>query len=195
MEVQKIAARNLTRLRNKRGWSARELAEAVASYGGDISRSTLAKIEAGTRPMKLDELFTLAVSLGASPLSLLMPDDGEAFDAAPGAPLDGDQLYLWFTHMAPATNAVPSEMWTAAAPEPLVERLQKWTASDRARQGLMLAVADAVERGDEAETLRAAQALGKFTDLSEFPAEDRKRQIRGWLESAQKKHAERNGDA
>lgn len=193
MTPTELARHRLTDLRKKRGWSARELAETVTVHGGDISRSTIGKIEAGTRPIKLDELFILAVALGGSPLSLLMPEEDERFEAAPNIPLEPEILVQWFSHERPATTNVPPGAWRDSAPRPLLDSLDRWTADDMARRALDLALANAVERGDDQATLKAARAIAALTDLSDSPAERRAAIFERWMGLARRKATEEQG--
>lgn len=47
-------------LREERGWSQRDLAERVREYGFDFHQSTIAKLEAGTRPLRVAEMYALS---------------------------------------------------------------------------------------------------------------------------------------
>ena len=52
-------------LREKKGWSQGDLATELSSRGLSLHRQTIQKIEAGTRPLKLDEADLIADALGA----------------------------------------------------------------------------------------------------------------------------------
>ncbi|GAB3973207.1 helix-turn-helix domain-containing protein [Plantactinospora veratri] len=66
-ELTKIIAARIRRLRDERGWSARRLAEQCGEFGmPSLSRSTIAKIEAGLRGIDVEELHVLAMALGVT---------------------------------------------------------------------------------------------------------------------------------
>lgn len=66
-ELTKIIAARIRRLRDERGWSARRLAEQCEQLGmPSLSRSTIAKIEAGLRGIDVEELHVLAMALGVT---------------------------------------------------------------------------------------------------------------------------------
>jgi transcriptional regulator with XRE-family HTH domain len=70
------AGRRVRELRQSRGWSQTDLATRLRPYGFDLTQSTVAKLEAGARPTRLDELDALAAALGV-PLAdfLRHPDE------------------------------------------------------------------------------------------------------------------------
>ncbi len=47
-------------LREERGWSQKEMAERVRSYGFDFHQSTVAKLESGGRPLRVAEMYALS---------------------------------------------------------------------------------------------------------------------------------------
>ena len=64
--------RRLRNLRTKRGWSQDYLAQRVTEGGTAIHQTQVAKLEAGTRAVRLSEAVALAGSLGSS-LGVLVP--------------------------------------------------------------------------------------------------------------------------
>lgn len=71
--VEARAGRRVRELRQARGWSQTDLATHLRPYGFDLTQSTVAKLEAGARPTRLDELDALAAVLGV-PLADLIRD-------------------------------------------------------------------------------------------------------------------------
>jgi len=67
-------------LRQRRGWSANDLAKRCAEQGlPGLNRSVLANLESGRRRyVTVDELLTLSLVLGVSPIHLLLPTDDYA---------------------------------------------------------------------------------------------------------------------
>ncbi|MFD8695631.1 helix-turn-helix domain-containing protein [Kitasatospora purpeofusca] len=70
--------RNVTRIREARGLTKKELADRTAELGRPIPPLGVSRVEAGTRRVDADDLVVLAVALDVSPSSLLLPlDDRE----------------------------------------------------------------------------------------------------------------------
>jgi transcriptional regulator with XRE-family HTH domain len=83
-----LIAQRVKEIREKRGWTQQDLADAVADVGGPLtlSRTALAKLEAGgtrARNVSVEELLVLAVALGAYPVDLMVPVDDELADRPP----------------------------------------------------------------------------------------------------------------
>lgn len=70
---EEIAGRELQRLRIARGWSQEEAARQMDAYGYDWHQTTVSKIEAAQRPLRLNELADLA-SLYGVPLDALLSE-------------------------------------------------------------------------------------------------------------------------
>jgi transcriptional regulator with XRE-family HTH domain len=71
-----IAGRQLRLLRQRLGWSQQEVADRMKAFGYNWRQSTIGKIEAAQRPLRLNELADLAL-LFEIPLKALL-----GFDAA-----------------------------------------------------------------------------------------------------------------
>lgn len=73
--VGMAVVRNVRRLRDRRGWSAQDLAGQTAQAGHHVPRSTLANLENGRRRVvTVDELAALAAALSVDPWSLTTDD-------------------------------------------------------------------------------------------------------------------------
>lgn len=69
-------AANILQLRNKSGWSLRELSDRIPrESSGWMSHVTIGWIERGRRQPNVDELTALSVVFGVSPIRLLTPPD------------------------------------------------------------------------------------------------------------------------
>lgn len=75
MTPEQFAGRRVATLRNERGWTQQELAERLAQLGHEMHQTTVAKLESGRRPIRLNELIALATLLEV-PATSLMPQDG-----------------------------------------------------------------------------------------------------------------------
>ncbi len=74
-EVQ--AGRALRRLRLSQGWSQEEVARRMQAYGGyDFHQTTIAKIEAAQRPLRVRELADFAALYGVEVHELIYPPNG-----------------------------------------------------------------------------------------------------------------------
>lgn len=71
-DAEKLAGQRLRDLRQSRGWSQREVAERMKAYGYDWQQATVQRIEAATRPIRLNEVIDLAVMFGVSLDDLLV---------------------------------------------------------------------------------------------------------------------------
>lgn len=69
---QQVAA-NVRRIREGRGWSTYDLSRVLAEAGRPIAASAIAKVERAERRVDVGDLMALAVVLGVSPLTLLLP--------------------------------------------------------------------------------------------------------------------------
>lgn len=67
-------ARNIERLRTKLGVSQRRLAARLTEMGRPMPGTALSKIERGERRVDVDDLVAIAVALGVTPSTLLLPD-------------------------------------------------------------------------------------------------------------------------
>ncbi|PPF41331.1 XRE family transcriptional regulator [Rathayibacter sp. AY1A2] len=69
-----VVGENVARIRQLRHLKQADLAELVAELGRKIPTASIGKIELGLRRVEVDDLMVLALALGVSPLSLLLPD-------------------------------------------------------------------------------------------------------------------------
>jgi transcriptional regulator with XRE-family HTH domain len=77
-DAEKLAGQRLRALRTDpaRGWSQRQVAEAMRAYGYSWHQTVVAKIEQGTRPIRLNEALDLAALFRVSLTDLLVPPTG-----------------------------------------------------------------------------------------------------------------------
>ncbi len=75
---EKILGQKVRQLRTERGWSQEQLAEKLNGLGWAVHQTTIAKLEAGSRPIRIAEADTLAVAFGL-PIEAMwyMPVTGE----------------------------------------------------------------------------------------------------------------------
>jgi transcriptional regulator with XRE-family HTH domain len=65
-----ILTRKLEGIRNRKGWTQQHLADRLEELGEPTDRTTITKIENGTRRLPLDMALLLAAALGVSPVHL-----------------------------------------------------------------------------------------------------------------------------
>ena len=58
------AGHRFRELRNERGWSQEDLAERMKAFGLRWSQATVTRLEAATRPIRLNEVAALAAAFG-----------------------------------------------------------------------------------------------------------------------------------
>lgn len=68
-----VFATQVKAMRDRRQWTQQDLADRLVSMDATIDRSTVAKIESGSRGVSLDEAVTFAVALGVPPSALVLP--------------------------------------------------------------------------------------------------------------------------
>lgn len=106
-ETGATVARNIRQIRKKRGLQYVELAEQLERLGREIPTWGLRKIESGGRRVDADDLVAIAVALGVSPASLLMPNLATvaANDLVPitgwQKPMTATVLWRWLTAWEP----------------------------------------------------------------------------------------------
>lgn len=106
---------NFVRLLGERKVSMRALAAEMPDGPGKLTHSALSEIARGVRRVDVDELTALAVTLGVSPLTLLMPLVKDPYSQDQPAQLTGtgheygaDMLY-WLRGDAPLGLAPPAD--------------------------------------------------------------------------------------
>jgi transcriptional regulator with XRE-family HTH domain len=80
---EQLAGRKLRLLRQQRGWSQQDVMERMRAYGYRWSHATVTRLEAATRPIRLNELADLAALYGVPVVQLLeagAPDDLDALE-------------------------------------------------------------------------------------------------------------------
>ncbi|WP_405830800.1 MULTISPECIES: helix-turn-helix domain-containing protein [unclassified Streptomyces] len=85
-ETGKTVAANVRRLREARGLSTYDLSRALAEAGRPIAPSAIAKVERAERRVDVGDLMALAVVLGVSPVTLLLPANARGGKDANGIP-------------------------------------------------------------------------------------------------------------
>ena len=120
--AQRVAAsiRHFRRERDK-GLTQAELSRRVTEAGQPIPESGIAKTEAGTRHVDVDDLVALALVLGVTPNTLLLPEPGYlGTDVTPLTPAVSDTAeHLWQWAQGERPLRIPgAETWLGEVDHP-----------------------------------------------------------------------------
>lgn len=78
--LERAMCEKFRHLREERGWSQGELSERLADFGIDMHQTTIAKMEAGKRPLRVSEMFGLSHAFGMPPGAVFfMPISEQSF--------------------------------------------------------------------------------------------------------------------
>ncbi|MGW4638017.1 helix-turn-helix domain-containing protein [Sphaerisporangium sp. NPDC004334] len=72
-DAEAILGAHVRELRKRHGWTQHDLAQKLESFGFPLHQSAIARIEAGNRPVRLNEAVVLATLFSVDLPSLLMP--------------------------------------------------------------------------------------------------------------------------
>lgn len=107
-----VFASRVRQIREGRGWSQGRLADALAGIGDEKDRTTIAKIEAGSRGVTVDDVFAIAAALEVSPLHLCVPRfDGEPVAVAPSFIADSFGVREWVAGHEPLKGQDAEVFW------------------------------------------------------------------------------------
>lgn len=79
IDIEAIVAKNVRRLREARGLSQQQLGTDLAPQGAGMHQTTVAKLEAGARPLRLNEVLAIAAYFDV-PIESLWQKTGETLD-------------------------------------------------------------------------------------------------------------------
>ncbi|ORB84679.1 hypothetical protein B1987_13740 [Mycobacterium kansasii] len=112
-------AKNIRGIRRKKGLAFTELATRLEGLGREIPTWGLRKIESGGRRVDADDLVALALALGVSPISLLMPMSESAQEPVEVTGVQGEvearRVWRWLQAAAQLTDAKYDEFLTFVA--------------------------------------------------------------------------------
>lgn len=112
--IDKLVGARIRQVRLKRGWHQLHLAQELSRLGLKCDNSTVSRIEAGDRPLKLADLVRVAVALSVAPVALLPADSAD---------VDNDETDLLVESALPEVTARELSWWFTGglAQSPLVE--------------------------------------------------------------------------
>jgi transcriptional regulator with XRE-family HTH domain len=132
LEHERAFGRNVARLREERDWSQAELARRLTALGFEMHQTTVAKLEAGKRPVRLAEMYALAQVFELPPSVMFSPPNETALLELLAK---YEESYLVATARRTSCNAIAVEIEEFLAVHPdaraaLIETLRK-AFSDR----------------------------------------------------------------
>jgi transcriptional regulator with XRE-family HTH domain len=83
IDHERVLCQKVAQLREERGWSQAELARRLSAIGFEMHQTTVAKLEAGKRPLRVAEAFALAQVFALPPLAMFsepVKDDDYGMD-------------------------------------------------------------------------------------------------------------------
>jgi transcriptional regulator with XRE-family HTH domain len=100
LSASDLAGRRIRQIRQRRGWTVKELAERCADVGAPgITPTVITNLETrrrASRQITIDELLVLAYILGVPPLLLFVPADGsETLHVGAGVEKDSIEAAAW----------------------------------------------------------------------------------------------------
>lgn len=123
-ETSVVVGANVQRLRTDQNLGLRALADRLQSIRPSLKHTSIDAIERGTRRVDVDDLMALAVALGVSPATLLMPVVASETELITSTGIDtkvmAQQLWLWLTADLSAASVVglsPAAFLGRAHPE------------------------------------------------------------------------------
>lgn len=95
--IGQIVRANVADFRARAGISALELSSRIGSIHHSLGRGAISDIERGARRVDVDDLVSIAASLGVAPGDLLSTDEDQAVDVAgaPGGRVESDDYRDW----------------------------------------------------------------------------------------------------
>lgn len=109
MSASDLAGHRIREFRQRRGWTAKELADRCAEAGAPhITATVITNLETRrrrTRQITLDELLVLACVLKVPPILLFLPlNDGERLEITPAISTDPVPSALWLSGLIASPN-------------------------------------------------------------------------------------------
>jgi transcriptional regulator with XRE-family HTH domain len=111
-----VFRRRLREVRQAKGWTQPELAEALAGAGVDLNEFVITRMESGKRRVSLDEAVALAAVLGPSLLHMVVPLDNSKVHLAPRLPAQAVDARAWVRGQRPLRQADEQLFYFQAPP-------------------------------------------------------------------------------
>lgn len=117
-----VLAEQVRAWRDRRGLSARQLAERIADLGGSMDRVAIASLEVGRRGVSLDEALLLAVALNVPPPLLMFGlGTGDLVEITTADIVDPQLATEWLAGEEPLAASRP-----VAAGDDVLRPLREW---------------------------------------------------------------------
>lgn len=111
MDVAEVVKQRVREVRERRGWTQRQLVDRLKELGVKLDPASLARIETGKRAVKVQELVELAAALEVSPLQLMLPTVGShPVDVTPKTTVTTSEARAWARALGPLPGQSPDPM-------------------------------------------------------------------------------------
>ncbi|MEU6033931.1 helix-turn-helix transcriptional regulator [Actinomadura sp. NPDC047616] len=161
--------------RNRRGWSAQQLADACTVLGYPLTRSALANLESGRRPtIAVAELLILARALNVPPVLLVFPVGRlDTVEPAPGTEAPAWDAAKWFGGAAPFPAAPQQTIDRPPATDVLTlfrrhdRYIDEWAFATRKARGARSMRDEAATPEERAWRDETAETAGRAARIAE----------------------------
>ena len=100
--LRETTIERIRELRQARGMTQQDLATRLSQLGARVDRTTVAKVEKGTRELSLGEAFQYAWALHVAPVHLFVPTDSdEPINLGPNMEASPAELRAWVRGLRP----------------------------------------------------------------------------------------------
>jgi transcriptional regulator with XRE-family HTH domain len=155
---------NVRRIREARGLSYAELSRQLADMGRQIPPLGLRRIESGERRVDADDLVALAIALGVTPITLLMPytknEDTCVEVTGLSEPVRDTTLWNWLQARIPISGNVGGDSlhewlsftlatWPTWMVREIDEAVRRGLTEERARTALDMRIGKAANREED----------------------------------------------
>ena len=163
-------AKNIERLRTELGMSQRRLAEILTDLGRPTPTTALSKIERGERRVDVDDLAAIAVALGVSPTTLLLPPvaDTSRTTVTGAGPVTTEAAWDWadgISPLLPFPVDEPDEDGEDGEDGPLTHALRARPEGRRTRHLPPLATAEQAAKADPFSQFTRAELVQLLDNL------------------------------
>ena len=109
----------LRAVRRIKGWTQRQLEDALAELGVKLDATAITRMERGTRGVALDDVIAIAAALGVSPLHLIVPlgNGDTALDVAPDLNVGVADVRAWIRGQRPLRDTDDDGLFYTQTPD------------------------------------------------------------------------------
>lgn len=155
-EFERILGAKIRHLREERGWSQSDLARRLSELGLDLHQTTIAKMEAGRRPLRVSEAVAVAQAFKLPANALFwLPVPGEPFRLAEAR-----------------EDLARSEKWTSELEETMLESIRIYAGTYASNIFHIRELTDLIERSARIESAPESERPAMSKALLEHLGDD-----------------------